>query len=71
VSRGLQVLPLGDLAGRPPIPEPRPMVVVDGEGRIVTCEWFALCEDPADHLEPHPAFPEGVPACERCVGIGR
>lgn len=35
------------------------------------CEWFARCEQDATHLEPHPAFPGGVPACDRCSGIGR
>jgi hypothetical protein len=45
-------------------------VVVDQEGRVVTCSWFALCENDATHLEPHPAFPGGVPACDRCVQIG-
>jgi hypothetical protein len=30
------------------------------------CTWFALCDRPADRLVPHPAFPTGVPTCERC-----
>lgn len=35
------------------------------------CEWFAACDRPATHMEAHPAFPGGVPACDRCAGIGR
>jgi hypothetical protein len=35
------------------------------------CEWFAKCERPATHLESHPVFPDGVPACDHCVKIGR
>lgn len=34
------------------------------------CQWFAGCDRPADHLEPHP-FLGFVPACGRCVEIGR
>jgi hypothetical protein len=35
------------------------------------CEWFALCDRDATHLEAHPAFPGGVPACDRCASIGK
>lgn len=32
-----------------------------------TCEWFALCANPAEGLLPHPAL-EWVPTCARCAG---
>lgn len=35
------------------------------------CEWFARCDRDATHLEAHPAFPGGVPACDRCASIGK
>jgi hypothetical protein len=35
------------------------------------CEWFALCDRAATHMETHPAFPGGVPACDRCASIGK
>lgn len=35
------------------------------------CEWFARCERDATHMEKHPAFPGGVPACDRCASIGK
>lgn len=31
------------------------------------CEWFALCDHEAIGLVAHPAFPGGVPTCQRCV----
>ena len=34
------------------------------------CEWFLRCTNEATHLEPHPILGE-VPACDRCVKIGR
>lgn len=30
------------------------------------CAWFALCDREATLLVVHPAFPSGVPTCERC-----
>lgn len=30
------------------------------------CEYFLLCENDAVGLTAHPAFPAGVPTCERC-----
>lgn len=30
-----------------------------------TCQWFALCTNPATDLVPHPIL-GSVPACERC-----
>lgn len=35
------------------------------------CQWFALCDREATHLEAHPAFRNGVPACDRCVSVGK
>lgn len=35
----------------------------------IACMWFAMCDKPATHLEPHPIL-ELVPACDRCVKIG-
>lgn len=35
------------------------------------CEWFAMCERDATHMEKHPAFPGGVPACDECASIGK
>ena len=43
-------------------------------GRVVDlggCEWFAKCDRAATHMEAHPAFPGGVPACDRCTSIGK
>lgn len=37
--------------------EPKPPLV---------CEWFALCQRVATGTTPHPAFPAGVPTCDRC-----
>lgn len=34
------------------------------------CAWFAKCDRPATHIEPHPVL-VGVPACDRCPTIGR
>lgn len=34
------------------------------------CQWFAKCDRPATHLEPHPVLGP-VPACDRCPVIGR
>lgn len=31
------------------------------------CEWFALCTREAVMLIEHPAFPAGVPCCQRCA----
>ncbi len=41
------------------------------EEESVVCEWFARCTNPATHLEPHPAFPDGVPTCDRCQEVVR
>jgi hypothetical protein len=35
------------------------------------CQWFALCDRAATHMEAHPAIPGGVPACDRCASIGK
>lgn len=29
------------------------------------CQWFHNCQNPADHMEPHPVLGQ-VPTCERC-----
>jgi hypothetical protein len=31
-----------------------------------TCEWFALCANPAEGLLPHPVL-DWVPTCSRCA----
>lgn len=31
------------------------------------CKWFALCDHEAIGTVAHPAFPDGVPVCERCA----
>jgi hypothetical protein len=31
----------------------------------VVCQWFALCDNPATHDEPHPILGT-VPTCDRC-----
>lgn len=36
-------------------------------GPLGTCEWVAVCGEDAVKLIPHPAFPEGVPTCQRHV----
>lgn len=36
----------------------------------VECRWFVKCDRYATHAEPHPAL-GFVPACDRCVNIGR
>lgn len=41
--------------GKPRPPRPAP-----------TCQWFARCDRPATGTSPHPAFPAGVPTCDRC-----
>jgi len=32
----------------------------------LTCQWFAMCTNPATAIKPHPVFPKGVPICGRC-----
>ena len=29
------------------------------------CEWFALCDNTATHIEPHPIL-KYVPTCDKC-----
>lgn len=41
------------------------------DGREMTtpegCQWFALCDNFANGIRPHPAFAGGgVPICQRC-----
>ncbi len=36
------------------------------ESISVKCRYFALCENAATHNVKHPAFPSGVPTCDRC-----
>lgn len=36
-------------------------------GHIGECQWFAMCNHPAIGLVGHPAFPDGVPCCQRCA----
>jgi hypothetical protein len=33
---------------------------------MARCEWFALCENEATKLIPHPILPD-VPTCDRCA----
>lgn len=33
---------------------------------VQTCEWFALCGNPAVTTEPHPILGD-VPICQRCA----
>lgn len=33
----------------------------------ILCQWFVLCNNDADMLVQHPAFPGGVPTCQRCA----
>lgn len=57
-------------------PKPRPGVIPSPKGgspvsvqhsaSLGPCLWFALCDRPGTRLVPHPAFPGGVPTCERC-----
>lgn len=45
----------------------------DADGWAVAkliCQWFARCDNYATHAEPHPML-GFVPACDRCVKIGR
>lgn len=35
-------------------------------GYPFACEWFALCENPADVALPHPVL-TAVPTCNRCA----
>lgn len=35
------------------------------------CQWFTMCGRDATHMEKHPAFPGGVPACDECASIGK
>lgn len=35
------------------------------------CEWFAGCQRPATGTTPHPAFPKGVPTCDRCAAFAK
>lgn len=37
----------------------------DLEAGLLTCEWFALCENVATATEPHPIL-GSIPICERC-----
>jgi hypothetical protein len=34
--------------------------------QVPVCEWFALCDRPADWLIPHPILGQ-VPTCQRCA----
>lgn len=36
---------------------------------VPRCEWFAACENPATHEEPHPVL-GAVPCCDRCAKVG-
>lgn len=56
---GLRVLCAGVAALPAPVPD------------LGGCEWFAMCERDATHMEKHPAFPGGVPACDECASIGK
>jgi hypothetical protein len=36
------------------------------------CQWFALCDEPATHFQPHPVL-TAVPCCDGCrdkLGLG-
>lgn len=43
--------------------------VYDQDDNEMTCSWFALCDRPATHVREHPAFPSGVPTCDRCGNL--
>lgn len=38
-------------------------------GPLGTCEWVAVCGEDAVKLIPHPAFPDGVPTCQKHVAF--
>lgn len=38
-------------------------------GAGTTCEWFAMCGEPATHYEPHPILGR-VPSCDSCPRVG-
>jgi hypothetical protein len=49
-----------------PVLDPEARVYAnDDPDREVTCQWFALCENPANGLRDHPTLGQ-VPICVRC-----
>lgn len=39
--------------------------VVDQDGNVWGCQWYALCDNPANGLRDHPVIGD-VPICQRC-----